>query len=141
MAMAAKEMRMQHGRLLKASELLLQPSMPHHVHTLSPPPPVQHPTPTPTPTPHLPPRHPPGLEQEIERKYGLADKAKVREEAIFDMYKKHLKSLKEVVTEDMDKVRTGGAARARAWGPKHVRGAILCIRGGDVGQEHVACSS
>lgn len=34
---------------------------------------------------------------DIERKYGLADKAKVREEAIFDMYKEHIKSLREQV--------------------------------------------
>jgi hypothetical protein len=42
---------------------------------------------------------------EIEKKYGLADKAKVRDQAVFDMYKKHLASLKATVEEDVDKAR------------------------------------
>ncbi len=33
----------------------------------------------------------------IENKYGLQDKSKVREDAIFDMYKGHIKSLREKV--------------------------------------------
>lgn len=43
--------------------------------------------------------------EEIERKFGLADKAQVREEAIFDLYKKHLQELKATVEGDMDKAR------------------------------------
>lgn len=42
---------------------------------------------------------------EIEAKYSLQDKAKVREEAVFDMYKKHISSLKEAVEGDVDKAR------------------------------------
>ena len=42
---------------------------------------------------------------EIEAKHGLQDKAKVREEAIFDMYKKHVSSLKDVVMGEVDKAR------------------------------------
>jgi hypothetical protein len=34
---------------------------------------------------------------EIERKYGLADKGKVREEAIFEMYKQHIHQLRNQV--------------------------------------------
>lgn len=41
----------------------------------------------------------------IEKKYGLVDKAKVREEAIFDLYKKHISSLKAQVEEDVNKAR------------------------------------
>ena len=41
----------------------------------------------------------------IEKKYGLQDKAKVREEAVFDMYKKHISSLREAVEGDVDKAR------------------------------------
>lgn len=33
----------------------------------------------------------------IERKYGLQDKSKVRDDAIFDMYKSHIKSLRSQV--------------------------------------------
>ena len=40
---------------------------------------------------------------QIEAKHGLQDKAKVREEAIFEMYKKHITSLKEAVVGDVDK--------------------------------------
>ena len=42
---------------------------------------------------------------EIEAKHGLQDKAKVREESIFDMYKKHISSLKTAVEGDVDKAR------------------------------------
>lgn len=42
---------------------------------------------------------------EIEAKHGLQDKAKVREEAVFDMYKKHISSLKEAVEGEVDKAR------------------------------------
>ena len=42
----------------------------------------------------------------IEKKYGLQDKAKVREEAVFDMYKKHITSLREAVEGDVDKARS-----------------------------------
>lgn len=42
---------------------------------------------------------------EIEKKHGLQDKAKVREEAVFDMYKKHISSLREAVEGDVDKAR------------------------------------
>lgn len=34
---------------------------------------------------------------EIEKKYGLADKGKVREEAIFEMYKQHINQLRTTV--------------------------------------------
>lgn len=43
---------------------------------------------------------------DIERKHGLADKAKVRDEAIFDMYKKHISSLREAVEGEVNKART-----------------------------------
>lgn len=35
--------------------------------------------------------------EEFQKRYGLDDKAKVREEAIFDMYKKHITTLREQV--------------------------------------------
>lgn len=43
---------------------------------------------------------------EIERKYGLQDKAKVRDEAIFEMYKQHIATLRTQVLDDTDKGRT-----------------------------------
>lgn len=42
---------------------------------------------------------------EIEAKHGLQDKAKVRDEAVFEMYKKHISSLKDAVEGDVDKAR------------------------------------
>lgn len=42
---------------------------------------------------------------EIEKAHGLTDKVKVRQEAVFDMYKKHINSLKEAVVGDLDKAR------------------------------------
>lgn len=41
----------------------------------------------------------------IERKYGLQDKSKVRDDAIFDMYKSHIKSLRTQVEDDINKAR------------------------------------
>jgi hypothetical protein len=35
---------------------------------------------------------------EIEKKYGLADKGKVRDEAIFEMYKQHIHQLRSTVS-------------------------------------------
>jgi hypothetical protein len=35
---------------------------------------------------------------EIEKKFGLVEKAKVKEEAIFEMYKEHIKTLRETVS-------------------------------------------
>jgi hypothetical protein len=43
---------------------------------------------------------------EIEKKYGLADKGKVREEAIFDMYKQHINQLRTTVRQHMPRSRT-----------------------------------
>jgi hypothetical protein len=40
---------------------------------------------------------------EIERKHGLADRAKVREEAVLDMYQKHIASLRDAVTAEVEK--------------------------------------
>lgn len=42
---------------------------------------------------------------DIEKKYALQDKAKVRDEAVFDMYKKHIATLREAVEGDVDKAR------------------------------------
>lgn len=50
--------------------------------------------------------------EEFQKRYGLDDKAKVREEAIFDMYKKHITTLREQVEEDLDKAR---AAHKLEW--------------------------
>ncbi|EFN54209.1 expressed protein [Chlorella variabilis] len=47
---------------------------------------------------------------EIEKKYGLADKGKVREEAIFEMYKQHINQLRTTVLSDMNKARTDDLA-------------------------------
>eukprot|EP00887_Chlorella_sp_A99_P006295 scaffold3.g6295.t1 len=41
----------------------------------------------------------------LEAKYGLGNKAAVRDEAIFDLYKKHIAVLKAQVEADMDKAR------------------------------------
>jgi ABC-type branched-subunit amino acid transport system substrate-binding protein len=46
---------------------------------------------------------------EIEKKYGMADKKAVRDEAVFDTYKKHIHSLRAQVTEDVGKVQTAEA--------------------------------
>ncbi|PSC68360.1 putative ATP synthase 24 kDa mitochondrial [Micractinium conductrix] len=46
--------------------------------------------------------------QEIESKYGLGDRAKVRDDAIFDMYKSHISNLREEVLEGMNKARADG---------------------------------
>lgn len=43
---------------------------------------------------------------EIKAKYGLADKAKVREDAIFDMYKSHVQRLRTAVETDINKAKT-----------------------------------
>ncbi|KAI7840261.1 hypothetical protein COHA_006043 [Chlorella ohadii] len=42
---------------------------------------------------------------EIEKKYGLADKSKVRDEAIFEMYKSHIHQLRDTVVADINKAR------------------------------------
>lgn len=42
---------------------------------------------------------------EIEKKYGFADRKKVRNEAIFDMYKKHIEDVRTAVEEDVDKIK------------------------------------
>lgn len=47
---------------------------------------------------------------EIERKYGLSDQGKVRDDAIFDMYKKHITQLRTQVVDDMNKARTDDLA-------------------------------
>lgn len=46
--------------------------------------------------------------KEIEKKYGLVDKGKVREEAIFEMYKQHIHQLRSTVR------RTGSCMGRRA---------------------------
>lgn len=43
--------------------------------------------------------------QAIEKKHGMTDKAKVREEAVFDLYKKHISGLRTAVQEDVGKVQ------------------------------------
>lgn len=47
---------------------------------------------------------------EIERKYGLGDQGKVRDDAIFDMYKAHIAQLRTQVVDDMNKARTDDLA-------------------------------
>lgn len=42
---------------------------------------------------------------EIEARYGLQDKAKVRDDALFETYKNHIAGLRAQVEEDMDKAR------------------------------------
>lgn len=49
---------------------------------------------------------------DIEKKYSLGNKQKVKDEAIFDMYKQHISSLKEKATEDMHKAIEGDAGLA-----------------------------
>ena len=41
---------------------------------------------------------------ELEKKYGLGDREKVREAAVFEMYKAHIKDLRTAVEEDVAKV-------------------------------------
>ncbi|KAL4429568.1 hypothetical protein ABPG77_008617 [Micractinium sp. CCAP 211/92] len=47
---------------------------------------------------------------ELEKKYGLQDKAKVRDDAIFEMYKQHITQLRTQVLDDMNKARTDDLA-------------------------------
>ncbi len=49
----------------------------------------------------------------IERKYGLQDRTKVRDDAIFDMYKSHIKSLRAQVG---GRACAGGLVRLREAG-------------------------
>lgn len=42
---------------------------------------------------------------EIEKKYGFTNKKKVREEAVFEMYKDHITDLKNVLETELEKVK------------------------------------
>lgn len=58
---------------------------------------------------------------DIERKHGLQDKAKVRDEAVTEMYKKHIASLREAVAGDVDKAR-------KADGLEHIQPSLAALK-------------
>jgi hypothetical protein len=46
---------------------------------------------------------------EIEQKHGLGDKAKVRDEAVFNMYQQHVASLREAVEAEVEQAGASGS--------------------------------